>query len=136
VQDHAFDLPFDKIVLAPGAESNTFGVKGILNNERVFFLKQLEHSRTLRNKLIECFERASSPSCSVEEARQLLTFIIVGGGPTSVEFAAELHDFITHDVVRWYPDLKGAARVTIIEASGHLLGSFHSRIVNYVEKSF
>ncbi len=64
----------------------------------MFFLKQLEHSRAIRNRLIECFERASSPSCTDEEARKLLSFVIVGGGPTSVEFAGELYDFVTKDV--------------------------------------
>lgn len=96
----------------------------------------MEHSRALRNKLIECFERASSPACTVEEAKRILTFVIVGGGPTSIEFAGELHDFITKDIIRWYPDLRGATRVTVIEASDHLLGNFHSRIVKHVEKTF
>ena len=66
----------------------------------------------------------------------MLTFVIVGGGPTSIEFAGELYDFITKDVIRWYPDLKGATRVTVIEAGDHLLGNFHSRIVKKVERTF
>jgi NADH dehydrogenase FAD-containing subunit len=85
--------------------------------------------------LIECFERARHPSCSDEEARRLLTFVIVGGGPTSVEFAGELYDFVNKDVLRWFPDLHSHVTVTIVEASGHLLGTFHSQIVEYVEKA-
>lgn len=86
--------------------------------------------------MIECFERASSPSCTEEEARRLLTFVIVGAGPTSVEFAGELYDFVTKDVSRWYPDLHSHISVTMVEASGHVLGTFHTNIIDYVEKSF
>lgn len=57
-------------------------------------------------------------------------------GPTSVEFAAELHDFLKNDVSRWYPDLNPLCKVKIIEASGHILGSFNNSLVHYVEKLF
>ena len=52
-------------------------------NPHVFYLKQLEHSRAIRNRLLECFEIASSPVRSEEEIVKLLTFVIVGGGETS-----------------------------------------------------
>ena len=76
--------------------------------------------------MIECFERASSPTCSNEEATRLITFVIVGGGPTSIEFASELYDFVKKDVIRWYPDLHASITVTLVEASGHILGTFHN----------
>lgn len=113
-------------MIAPGSETNTFGVPGVEANPKVFFLKQLEHSRAIRNRLIECFERASSPACSEAEARRLLTFVIVGGGPTSIEFAGELYDFVKKDVIRWYPDLHSYITVTVVEASGHVLGTFNT----------
>jgi len=50
-----------------------------------------------------------------------------------VEFAGELHDFLTTDVVRWFPDLKSEIQVMLIEASDHLLGPFDARLVSYVE---
>ena len=52
------------------------------NKHNVFFLKQLEHARALRNRIIECFERASS-NCSEAERQRLLTFLVVGGGKIS-----------------------------------------------------
>eukprot|EP01041_Mallomonas_annulata_P005445 gene5445-10937_t len=134
--EHTFQLKYDVVILAPGSETNTFGVKGIEDNPCVFFLKQLEHSRAIRNKLIECFERASSPSSTLEETKRLLTFVVVGGGPTNIEFAAELHDFIKKDVTRCYPDLRKYITITVIEASSHVLGNFHKSIVNYVESLF
>ena len=45
----------------------------------------------IRDKLQENFEIASQPNLSREEKERLLTIVVVGGGPTSIEFAAELH---------------------------------------------
>jgi NADH dehydrogenase FAD-containing subunit len=135
-KNEKFTLDYDYLVLAPGSETNTFNVPGVEGNPRVFFLKQLEHARLIRNKLIESFERAGLPSTSREEKMRLLTFIVVGGGPTNIEFASELHDFLTMDVSRHYGDLLPFVRVVVVEASGHILGTFSSSLVDYVEKLF
>merc|ERR1712173_81410 len=89
----------------------------------------------LRNRIIECFERASS-NCSEAEKKRLLTFIVVGGGPTSIEFTSELHDFLDTDVCRWYPDLTGTYSVLLVEGGKHLLASFDENLSTYVEKLF
>jgi NADH dehydrogenase FAD-containing subunit len=135
-KNEKFTLDYDYLVLAPGSETNTFNVPGVEGNPRVFFLKQLDHARLIRNKLIESFERAGLPSTSREEKMRLLTFIVVGGGPTNIEFASELHDFLTMDVSRHYGDLLPFVRVVVVEASGHILGTFSSSLVDYVEKLF
>lgn len=136
-EGYSFDLPYDALLLAPGSETNTLGVQGVTNNPNVFFLKQLRHSRAIRNHLIDCFERADSPAVKDLAAKQaLLTFIVVGGGPTNIEFASELHDFIKQDVSKWYPDLLPLVKVKVVEASGHILGTFNSSLVSYVEGLF
>eukprot|EP00904_Undaria_pinnatifida_P001579 jgi/Undpi1/11421/HiC_scaffold_30.g13718.m1 len=99
------DLEYDYLVIATGAKNNTFDVPGVSEENNVFFLKQLGDARNIRNRLLECFERAASPYISDKERTRLLSFVVVGGGPTSIEYAAELHDFLTTDVKRWYPDL-------------------------------
>merc|ERR1719481_1700181 len=122
-----YSLPFDKLIIATGTKSNTFGVPGICSKEEeldhgasgtnrhnVFFLKQLEHARAIRNRIIECFERASSSSIHEEEKNRLLTFVVVGGGPTSIEFTSELFDFLDGDVSRWYPDLSSFHSVILV----------------------
>lgn len=131
-----FTVDYDYLILAPGSETNTFNVPGVDGNPRVFFLKQLDQARSIRNKLIESFERASMPSVSREERARLLTFVVVGGGPTNVEFASELHDFLMSDVARSYGDLLPYVRVVVVEASGHILGTFNAKLVDYVEKLF
>lgn len=121
---HKFDITYDSLVIATGCETNTFGIPGVLDNKDVFFLKQLSDARAIRNRIIECFERASSPGTTEAEMNRLLTFLVVGGGPTNVEFSAEMFDFLKKDVSRWYPDLFPRANIKVIEASGHILGSY------------
>lgn len=53
-----------------------------------------------------------------------------------MEFVAELYDFLKNDVSRWHPDLYPLCKVKIIEATGHILGSFNHSLVNYVESLF
>jgi len=131
-----FSLPYDYLVLAPGSETNTFNVPGVIENPSVFFLKQLSEARAIRNRLIEAFERASMPGLPAAEKQRLLTFIVVGGGATNIEFASELHDFLQHDVLRCYSHLSPLVKIVVVEASGHLLGSFKESLVGYVEALF
>lgn len=100
---------YDILIIAAGAETNTFNIEGIANNPNIFFLKSLSDARSIRNRLIESFERAANLSYNyvseydgtkidTEENKKLLdlgrerllTFVVVGGGPTNVEFTAEL----------------------------------------------
>lgn len=141
-----FTVPYDKLIIAVGTKSNTFGVPGIIsqeeervgtsgtNKDNVFFLKQLAHSYSIRNRIIECFERASSPFISTEECNRILTFLVIGGGPTSIEFASELCDFLQHDVSKWYHDLQARYKIVIIEASNKLIGSFDASLSSYVKR--
>jgi NADH dehydrogenase FAD-containing subunit len=68
--------------------SNTFGLPGV--EEHCLFLKTTTDARKIRQRIVECFEHAEQPTTSHEEKQNLLHFVIVGGGPTGVEFAAEL----------------------------------------------
>lgn len=101
-----------------------------------FPLRQLGDARAIRTRLIEVFERASSDYCEPAERQRLLTFVIVGAGPTSVEFAAELYDFLQQDVVRLFPELAKLARVVMVEAGSRVLGSFSNNLSDYVKKLY
>jgi len=133
-----FTLNYDKLVLAQGVKTNTFNTPNLAEREgnEVFFLKNLHHARGIRNRTIEMFEIAALPETTDEERRRLLSFIIVGGGPTSCEYASELHDFLSHDLIRLYPDLSKYVKITLIEAGPALLGPFEASLREYVESLF
>ncbi|GAB4815644.1 hypothetical protein N2152v2_002690 [Parachlorella kessleri] len=97
-----FKIPYDKLVVAVGCVNNTFGIAGV--EQHTNFFKTVEDASRLRLRVSECFERAALPQTTQEERRQLLSFVICGGGPTGVEVAAELHDLIKEDLVKLYPD--------------------------------
>lgn len=73
--------------------------------------------------MIDCFERAVLPDLGEEERRTNLHFVIVGGGPTGVEFAAELYDFIKDDLVNLYPMVKDLVKITVIQSGDHILNT-------------
>lgn len=71
--------------------------------------------------MIDCFEKASLPNISEEEKRKILHFVVIGGGPTGVEFAAEMHDFLVEDLVKLYPAIQDLVKITIIQSAEHIL---------------
>ena len=58
--------------------------------------------------------------CLLQERLQLLTFVIVGGGPTGVEVAAELHDMIKEDLRKVYPQLMRFVSIKLVELQARL----------------
>ncbi|KAJ3160676.1 hypothetical protein HDU86_000435 [Geranomyces michiganensis] len=128
----SFLIPYDKLVIGVGAMNNTFGVPGVKENAR--FLKDIGDARYLRNKLMTNFEIAQLPTTSQAERRRLLSFVIAGGGPTGVEYAAELYDFLHEDLIKFFPDLtESAVSVTIIQSADHILNTFSEAISLYAE---
>jgi hypothetical protein len=104
-----FDMSWDKLVVAVGCYSQTFDTKGV--REHAYFLKDVGDARKIRNRLLSCFEMASLPTTSEEMKKMLLNFAVVGGGPTGIEWSAELCDMIEEDMKHLYPDLVGYAKV-------------------------
>lgn len=129
-----FRLGYDQLVIAVGAVSNTFGVPGV--EEHAIFLKDLSDARAIRQRIVSCLEQASTPGLPNDERKRLLQFVIVGGGPTGVEFAAELHDFLHKDIHKWYPDLTNEVGIFLLEARNQILNSFHVTLGIYAEKLF
>jgi len=129
-----FQLTYDTLVIAVGAINNTFNIPGV--EQHALFLKELLDARTIRERIIDCFERASQPFIPAERRAQLLHFVVVGGGPTGVEFAAEMHDFIREDLRKAYSSLVADARITILEAGSSILSTFDGVLSNYTAKLF
>ena len=80
-------VDYDVLVFAMGARSTTFGIAGV-NKSTVHFMKQLDDARRVRRHVLSNFETAAFNDVTSEQRKELLSFVIVGGGPTGVEFAA------------------------------------------------
>lgn len=129
-----FTVSYDILVIAVGAVSNTFRVPGV--EEYALFLRELHDARELRQRIIGCFERANLPGIPVAEQQRLLSFVVCGGGPTGVEFAAELNDFMVEDLRRPYPALVAQARITLVEATNEILSTFDRKLRAYAMELF
>ncbi|KAL5793880.1 hypothetical protein ACOSP7_002474 [Xanthoceras sorbifolium] len=134
VGNKEFFLEYDYLVIAVGAQVNTFNTPGVLEN--CHFLKEVEDAQKIRGTVIDCFENTVLPGLSEEERKTNLHFVIVGGGPTGVEFAAELHDFIQEDLVKLYPMAKDLVKITMIQSGDHILNTFDERISSFAENKF
>jgi NADH:ubiquinone reductase (non-electrogenic) len=133
-EDPVFSLRYDILVIAVGCNTNTFGIPGV--EEHALFLKELSDARAIRQRIIDCLEQASLPDVDEVERKHLLHFVVVGGGPTGVEFAAEMHDFIAEDLRKPFSLLMNDVRITLLEASGHLLNTFDATLGAYTMKHF
>ncbi|KAI8817293.1 FAD/NAD(P)-binding domain-containing protein [Fimicolochytrium jonesii] len=129
-----FKLRYDKLVIAVGAYSNTFGIPGV--EQHGFFLKEISHAQKIRAKIIECFEMASEPNTPDDVKWRLLSFAVVGGGPTGVEFSAELHDFIKDDLSRLYPTLMDKVTLTVYDVGSKILSTFDASLADYAARKF
>ncbi|XP_023735006.1 external alternative NAD(P)H-ubiquinone oxidoreductase B2, mitochondrial [Lactuca sativa] len=129
-----FIVDYDYLVVAMGARVNTFNTPGV--EENCLYLKEVEDALKIRRSVIDCFEKASLPNVSEDERKRMLQFVVVGGGPTGVEFAAELHDFVSEDLVRLYPAVKDFVKISLLEATDHILNMFDKRITAFAEEKF
>ncbi len=122
-------IPYDFLVLAIGSTSQFFGVPGAA--EYVFPLKTIEQGVAIRNHILCCFEQAVHEP-DAEQRRRLLTFTIVGGGATGVEFTGALAELIHGPLVKDYPTLNfSEVRVVLMEASDSVLSSLPERLCAY-----
>lgn len=125
-----FDVNYDKLIIAVGADNNTYNIPGV-TPKNVYFLKELADARAIRNRIIEIFEEASIPSLPSRQRKKLLHFVVVGGGPTGVEFAAELSDFFWEDLNLYFPKIQVSdVKITILEASTKILSSFSQDLID------
>ncbi|KAG7290584.1 hypothetical protein NEMBOFW57_000587 [Staphylotrichum longicolle] len=132
------DIPYDKLVIACGAYSQTFGIEGV--REHAHFLRDIGDARRIRLRVLSLFEQCSYPRgsdhLSDADKRQLLHFAIVGGGPTGIEFAAELHDLIRDDLAPMYPDLMPLVSITVYDVAPKVLPMFDQALAKYAMDTF
>ncbi|KAK4163481.1 putative external mitochondrial NADH-ubiquinone oxidoreductase 1 precursor [Cladorrhinum sp. PSN259] len=132
------DIPYDKLVIACGAYSQTFGIEGV--REHAHFLRDIGDARRIRLRVLSLFEQCSYPRgtdhLTDDDKRALLHFAVVGGGPTGIEWAAELHDLINDDLAKIYPDLLPFVRITVYDVAPKVLPMFDQALASYAMEHF
>ena len=115
-------VSYDYLVLATGSRSDYFGNAALALH--AFGLKELGEGLALRNRVLARVE-ATQWVGDADRRRMMLTFAIVGGGPTGVEMAGALSELIRHVLKKDYPRLDlGEVRVILLEAASSLLSTF------------
>ena len=126
VKTDAGDVDYDYLVVAAGSTTNFFGLRSV--EEWALELKDLPQAITLRNHILQSFERAVLTDDPAERER-LMTIVVVGGGPTGVETSGALAELKLHVLPRDYPELDlSQSRVILLEAMDHLLDAFPQKL--------
>jgi NADH:ubiquinone reductase (H+-translocating) len=125
-------IPYDSLIVAAGAVTNFFGNRAIAQS--AYDLKYLEDAVDLRNRILTCFEQAATEA-DPEKRRALLTFAIVGAGPTGVEYAGSLAELVRQVLVKDYPELRiEEARILLLDALPRVLTAYDEPLQEYAIK--
>jgi NADH:ubiquinone reductase (H+-translocating) len=119
-------VPYDLLLIATGAEDSYFG-----HHDWAKFapaLKSIDDATLLRRHILLAFERAETET-DAREREALLSFVIVGGGPTGVEMAGAIAELARKALSADFRSIDPrATRVTLIEAGPRLLPTFHPEL--------
>lgn len=126
-------IPYDSLILATGARHAYFG-----NDQWEMCapgLKDLDDAIGIRRSILCAFERAESTVCS-DERRRLLTFVVVGAGPTGVEMAGALAELAHRTLARDFRHINpGCTRIVLVEASSRVLPTFPKSLSCYAYRA-
>lgn len=129
-----FKVSYDRLIIAVGCYSQTFGTKGV--RENAMFLKDVGDARKIRRRILELFEMAVLPTTSEKVKTDLLHFAIVGGGPTGMEFAAQLWDLVHQDLWKLYPGLTDYVRISLYDVAPKVLPMFDASLADYAVRNY
>jgi NADH dehydrogenase len=125
-------LEYDACVIATGSATNYYGNATV--EAKSLGLKDLTEALQLRNHVLTCFEQAATAT-DESQRRTLLTFCIVGAGPTGVEYAGALAEFVRLVVPQEYPELAAApVRIVLLEGGDRVLPGFKPRLSAYTAR--
>jgi NADH dehydrogenase len=122
-------IPYDILILATGSATSWFGHTAWMTDS--LGLKTIEDAEAMRDRLLSAFEWAESRSDPAEIAR-LLTFVIIGGGPTGVELAGSIAELARSTLARDFRHIRsGQARIVLCDAGDRVLASFPELLSQY-----
>ena len=126
-------IPFDALILATGAQHAYFG-----HDDWAAFapgLKTIDDATYIRRRILLAFEKAETEPDPVERAR-LLTFVIVGGGPTGVEMAGAIAELANRALAADFRSIDPrSARIVLVEAAPRLLTPFEPSLSEAAKRS-
>ena len=122
-------VPYDYLIVAAGSATNFFGNKSL--QEAAFDLKELDSAVALRNHILNVYEQAAKETDPARQAA-LMTFVIVGGGPTGVEFSGALAELTRNVLSKDFPRLPvKKTRIILVQSGDSLLEMFPPRLRTY-----
>jgi NADH dehydrogenase len=122
-------LRYDYLVVSTGSVNNFFGNRSAERNS--FALKDMGEALALRNQILARFEEASWTD-DADRRRLLMSFVVVGGGPTGVEFAGALSELVHLVLRKDFPRLRlEEVEIRMVEAVDHILGAFETPLQDW-----
>lgn len=122
-------LPYDAVLLATGSVAHFFGVPGA--EEHAFPLRRMDEALELRHRILTRFEAGAAMDPGPERDRAL-SFVIVGGGATGVEFAGALGELVFGPLLADYPEIgPHQVRIVLIEGAPSVLSTLHPDLSRY-----
>ena len=118
-------IHYDKLVIAAGTTNNFFGMEGL--DRKVFGIKTVAEASYTRDEILDRLERGAICK-DKQRRRELLSFLVVGGGPSGVEIAGALGEMKRDILKREYPELDpDDVNITLVEGSDRLLGAMDEK---------
>ncbi len=118
-------LDYDRLIIAAGSTNNYFEMENLA--EETFGIKTVAEAAHTRDEILDRLERGAICH-DPERRRRLLTFLVVGGGPSGVEIAGAIGEMKKYILSKEYPELKpDDVTVTLIEAAPQLLGAMKKK---------
>lgn len=114
-------IEYDKLVICAGTTNNFFGNPELIKN--VFTMKSAAEATRCRNEILDRLERASLCPDDPQRRRRLLSFVVVGGGPTGVEIAGAIGELKRYILQREYPGINSEdLQIILLEGTDRVLG--------------
>ena len=128
---HAYEIPYDQLVLALGAVTNFYRIPGL--EEHALTMKTLGDAILVRNRVIDALELADNQASEVER-RTTLTVVVAGAGFAGVETVGAVNDLL-REAMKFYPRLKQEMlRVVLVDPGAHILPELGESLGHYAHE--
>ncbi len=133
VRTNIREYPYDYLVIATGARYHFFGQEEWA--EHCWLLKSLSDAIALRQRILTSFEHAEMEQDAARRAK-LLTYVVIGGGPTGVEMAGAIADVVNYALKKEFRRIRVEdTRIVLLEAMPRVLGAMPDSLSAYAEKA-